>query len=289
MQARSSSTPRAGPRRARWPRSCARSSAERPKTVARPTTQIDAPALIRERILPGTLAGVWTLGITLLLPFYPAGWPFALAAAAAALAAIAPRAGLAFALLLGVFPLGNISQGLGIAYAAAALVWLFIHWRDPRNGLLLVVGPLLAPLGLLALTPLAVQTARGPVRKALQAAGAVGLAAVVAGWHHGRLPFTGLKPPLGLGIATSTRPLSVIGALAREAGAHPPLLAAGVVLAAMAAALPYLRGRGLWPAVLTGAGFLAAIAFAAPAAAFLPLAVAAWACAAAVALPVRGR
>ena len=64
--------------------------------------------------------------------------------------------------------------------------------------LLLAAGPLLAPLGLLGLLPLAAQATRGTVRRAAQAGAAVLLAAVVAGLEHQTLPF-------GAGAAPSRR------------------------------------------------------------------------------------
>jgi hypothetical protein len=56
------------------------------------------------------------------------------------------------------------------------------------------------------------------------------------------------------------------------------------VLALAAASLPHVRGRGPWPAVWFGAALLAATALLAPAAAVLPLVVAAWLTAGALAL-----
>jgi hypothetical protein len=149
-------------------------------------------------------------------------------------------------------------------------------WRDARTGLLFVVGPLLVPLGAVALMPLVAQLARGPARRGAHAAMAVLAAAVVAGLGHGRLPFGAGLPPLGLGIAGSTRPTAVAHALWQVLTAHPELVAAAAVLAAAAVALPYCRRRGPWVAAGFGAGLLATTVIAAPAAPFLPLAGAAW-------------
>ena len=80
----------------------------------------------------------------------------------------APRLGLALALAAPVFPLGNVAQAAAVVYGVLALGWLAVTWRDPRAGLLFWAGPLLAPLGLLALLPLAVQPARGWWRRGLQ-------------------------------------------------------------------------------------------------------------------------
>ena len=57
----------------------------------------------------------------------------ALAAGAATLRS--PRLGLAIALFVPVFPLGNVAQAAAVTYAALALGWLAVCWRDPRAGL----------------------------------------------------------------------------------------------------------------------------------------------------------
>jgi hypothetical protein len=146
------------------------------------------------------------------------------------------------------------------------------------------LGPLLAPVAGLALLPLAAQLARGRVRRGLQVLAAVLLAAVVAGLRRVPIPFDGSTPPLGLGISGSGRPSAVAAALAAQLTAHPTLVAEACVLAVAAAALPYARGRGPWPAVLFGGALLAATATIAPTEALLPLTVAAWVTAGALAL-----
>jgi hypothetical protein len=78
-----------------------------------------APRLARA-LGAGAYAGV----ATTLFPFWPAPLPYVLAAAAAALAFFRPRLGLAFALATAVFPLGNLSVGLAIAYGVVAAAWL---------------------------------------------------------------------------------------------------------------------------------------------------------------------
>jgi serine/threonine-protein kinase len=232
--------------------------------------------LLVDRALPGALAGLASGWVSATIPFFPAHWPAGLALAGAALGFVAPRAGLAFALGVGFFPLANISLGLALIYAALALAWLALNWRDARAGLLLAVGPLLAPIAALTLVPVAAQMARGTVRRALQAAGAVLLAGIVAGLRRAPLPFDGSAPPLGLGVTGSDRPGAVAGALLSQLGAHPELLAEGVVLALAAVALPYVRRRGPWPAVWFGGALLAATALAAPRAALVPFVIAAW-------------
>jgi hypothetical protein len=242
---------------------------------------------VRERFVPGALAGISAGWVAAELPFYPSGWPLGLAAIGAGLGFAAPRAGLVFALATAFFPLANVSLGLGIVYAVLAAGWAALNWRDARAGLLVALGPLLAPVAGLALLPLAAQAARGRARRAAQVAAAVLLAAVVAGLRKVPLPFDGSAPPLGLGITGSGRPSAVAHALWAQLSAHPTIALEALLLAAAAVALPHVRGRGPWAAAFFGAGLLAATALAAPAAAVLPLCAAAWLTAAALAFERR--
>jgi hypothetical protein len=113
---------------------------------------------------------------------------------------------------------------------------------------------------------------------------AVLLAAVVAGLRHARLPFDETVPPLGLGIAGSAHPGAVAHVLASQVLAHPTIIAEALVLALAAAVLPSVRGRGVWPAAAFGAALLTTTALTAPAAAIVPLILAAWLTAGALAL-----
>jgi hypothetical protein len=210
------------------------------------------------------------------LPFYPALFVPPLAILAGALMLVRPRLGLAFALAVPVLPLGNVSSGLAVVYAGIACAWLALSWRSPRHGLFLAVGPLLAPLLALGLLPLAAQGIRNPVRRAIQVAAAVVLAAVVAGLRHAALPFTGAAPPKGLGIAGSSDAIAVAEALARGLLDHPALLLEAVVLAAAAVAIPHIRERGLWWIAGFGAALIAAALLPVPAVAAVPLVLAAW-------------
>jgi hypothetical protein len=98
----------------------------------------------------------------------------------------------------------------------------------------------------------------------------------VAGIRRVPLPFDGSTPPLGLGLAGSTRPTAVVHALWGELVAHPEITAEALVLAAAAAALPYARGRGPWPAVIFSGALLSLTATIAPEASLLPLIAASW-------------
>ena len=258
------------------------SKVEQPAMESRPRVRLAQS--IPSRALPSGTCALATGWVATTLPFYPAQWPLGLAAVAAALGFAAPRAGLAFALVAMFFPLANISLGLGILFAALAAGWLVLAWNDARAGLLALGGPLLAPVAGLGLVPLAAQLARGRVRRAVQAAAAVLLAALVAGLRHERLPFDGSLPPLGLGIAGGNSPSAVAYALWRALLAHPAVLAETATFAAAAALLPGVRRRGPWHAALFSAAFLVAIAVLAPAAPLLPLIGAAWVTAVALAL-----
>ena len=221
-------------------------------------------AVASERLAPAALTGLATGWVASTLPFYPAGWPLGIAALGAALGFAAPRLGLLYALTVAFFPLANISLGLAVVYAAVAACWFALSWRDARAGLLLAIGPLLAPLAALALLPLAAQFAHGRARRAAQAGCALLLAALIAGLRRSSLPFDGSAPPLGLGIAGSGRPGAVAHALWAQLAAHPALIAEALVLGAAAALLPRARRRGPWPAAIFGAALLAATALLAP-------------------------
>jgi hypothetical protein len=252
------------------------------KSRSVPAFQTQARTLLPERVAPAVLAAIITGWTASTLAFYPPGWAAPLAAAAAGIAFWSPRAGTAFAFGGAFFPLANISLGLAGGFAVIAVAWMALTWRDPRAALVFVAGPLLAPLSALALLPLVAQTARGGVRRGLQASAAVLVAAVVSGLEHGPLPFGAGAAPLGLGIAGSTRPGAASEALVRALTSHPALLAEAIVIGAAAAVLPL--ARGIWPASVYAAGLLAATAFAAPATALAPLAAAAWITAAILAL-----
>ena len=223
------------------------------------------------RVAPAAVTGLAAGVGAAMLPFYPSGAAAGIAVAAALAAFRAPRAGLALALAAPVFPLGNVALGLALAYGAVALAWLALFWRDARFGLVFVAGPLLAPVGLLALVPLAVAGSRGTTRRAAQALAAIAVAAVTAGVRGWDLPFRqGAVPPLDL---TGTD--SAAGAATALLKAVPAGLALeALAVAAIAVALPYARTP--WRIAGLGAGALAATLLAAPAAPALPLVAAVW-------------
>jgi len=236
--------------------------------------------------LAAILAG-WTAAA---LPFYPHGWPFLLAVAAAAATLFRERAGIALALAVPVLPLGNISLGLALLYTALAAGWLLVTWREPRAGLLFVLGPVLAPVAAVGLLPLATARVRAAPLRALTVALGVLTAALAAGIRHVALPLVDGPAPLGLGVAGARDPFDVASSLARAAGAHPALLVETCALALVALALPHARARGRWAAAALGAGMIVLTVAAVPSAAALPLLLSSWAIAAFTALraPVLG-
>ena len=176
----------------------------------------------------------------------------------------APRLGLAIALFVPVFPLGNIAQAAAVAYAALAAAWLAVCWRDARAGLLFVAGPLLASVGALAILPLAVQPARGRSRRALQAFAGVLAAAAVAGLRGQPLPLTGAIVA-NLGIDGSTRITDVLRALIASLGGNGGLITVALVLALASALLPDARQRGVRGIAVLGACQIGLILVFAPA------------------------
>jgi hypothetical protein len=227
-----------------------------------------------DRVAPAALTGIAAAAGAAALPFFPSGAALALGAVTGLVALRVPRIALGVALALPVLPLGNHSLGLAVAYAIVATAWLLLFLREPRWAVLPALGPVLAPLGLLALLPLAVRPLRSPVRRAAGALAGVALAALVAGWRRGSLPLEESLPPLGLGIDGSEDPGAVATALLDAAGAAPHLLATAAMLAAVAVGLPYARGR--WPTTVAAAALLAGVLLAAPAAPALPIVAAAW-------------
>ncbi|HZS31462.1 MAG TPA: serine/threonine-protein kinase [Gaiellaceae bacterium] len=233
------------------------------------------------RFAGAALAGVFAGWTAAALPFFPGGWSVGIGLAVAALTVARERAGLALALAVPILPLGNVSSGLALLYAALAAIWLLITWKEPRATLLFALGPLLAPLAALGLLPLATVKVGSAPRRALVVVLGVLTAALAAGIRHASLPLIGGAAPLGVGVGASTGPLDVAGSLARAAAAQPSLLVEAAVLALVAVALPHARRFGLWGAAGIGAGMLGVTVLALPGGAPLllvaSLVVCAWA------------
>jgi hypothetical protein len=242
----------------------------------------DGRSTLLLRLLPTALAAATAgLGATL-LPFWPPELVAALVAGAALGAWFDPRLGLALALTAPVFPLGNLAAGAAILYTGVAAAWLLLFWRQARVGALFAVGALLAPLGLLALVPLAVQPARGAARRGAQAGAAVLTAAFLAGLAGEELPVAG-EPAEPLRIAPLDSAPEIGLALWRALAAQPALLGGAAVAAAAAVALPHLRRRSRFGVAVVGAAVLAGtIATGAGVLALVAVALV-WAAAAAVA------
>ena len=245
-------------------------------------TTIAVPAVL-PRLVPPALAAVVAGWTAWAVPFFPAGWPFGLAALAAAGSVVDARLGLAFALAVPVLPLGNFALGAAVLYVVIALGVLGAMWREPERGLLFSLGALLAPIAGLGLFPLAALAVRSPARRVLQTVLAVLTAGLVAGIRGSPLPFDGASAP-HLGIAASGDPFTVASALWGALLSRPALAAETIVLASVAVLLPLARTRGLWAIAGLGAGFLAGALLLAPGVAVASLVVVVWATCLAVAV-----
>jgi hypothetical protein len=224
--------PRRDPRRPAAPRS---------RSPRRATPLLAVPR--RERLVPAALAALVTAVGASLLPFWPAPLPIVLGLTAGLVTLRAPRLGLALVLAAPLFALGNVAQAAAVVYGVLALAWLAVTWRDARAGLAFCAGPLLAPLGLLALLPLAVQPAQGWWRRGLHAAAGVFAAAAVAGLTGRALPLGGNEVG-DLGVAQSERPGDVLQALAGVLQTNRQIATTALALALVAVLLPRAIDRG---------------------------------------------
>jgi eukaryotic-like serine/threonine-protein kinase len=259
----------------------ARERRQRRTALPKLSVPLSVPPL--QRAAAAAAAALFTGATGTLLPFYPAGWAWGLAALAAGLAFLRPRLGLALALGSAVLPLGNVSLGLAVAYSLAALVWLGATWRRPEEGLYAVVGPPLALLGATALLPIVLLPVRSAVWRGVHAALAVLLAGVVAGLTGAALPLSERSAP-SLGLAGSEDAGAVATALASALAHRPELLIAAVTLGLLAALLPLGTARGLWPIAGLGAAGLAALLLPVGAVNTVPVVTGIWLCCLALAV-----
>ncbi len=242
-------------------RAPARKTAPAVERGIRPATLLAIP--LERKVVPAALTALAAAGGALLLPFWPPGLVAALAAAAGLVTLRSPRLGLALALFAPVFPLGNATRAGALLYAALAAAWLALFWRDARRGLLFVAGPVLAPIGGLALLPLAVQPARGHLRRFVHAAVGVLAAAALLALRGATLPVTGT--PVGeLELAGSDSVVDVVGGVLSVLRANPALLSTALALGLSAVLLPAALRRGLWGIAGLGAGQIALALLAAP-------------------------
>jgi Protein kinase domain len=245
---------------------------------------VTLPSLsVRDRALTAALGAVLAGWTAAAVPFFPAGWPLALAAVVAATTFVRERLGIALALAVPIFPIGNFSSGAALLYTALAATLLAVTWREARATLLFAFGPLLAPLFAVALLPVATVRIASGARRGLVAALGVLTAAVVAGIDHGVLPLVGGAAPLGKGLRGAGGVLGVAGTLAHDMAAHPALLLETAILTAVAVALPHVIGKGLRWSIGLGAAMLLTTLLALPSGAPFSLYAALAACSVAVA------
>ncbi len=214
---------------------------------------------LRTRAAHAGLAALTAGGSAALLPFFPRGWPFLLAAVAGAIALRSPLAGLAAALAVPVLPLGNLSLGLALAYAAVATAWILAFKREPSNGLVFAVGGLLAPIGAVTLLPLAVLRVHGVARRGLAAAGGVLTGAAVCALTGRALPLTEDPPGTSRALAGLESPLEATDAVLAALAAHPQVGVAALVIGLASATAAHALSAGPWGLALWGSAYLAAI------------------------------
>ena len=143
------------------------------------------------RVLPVALGVVTAaLGATF-LPFWPPELVAVLVLATGLACWLDPRLGLALALAIPIFPLGNVAVAVAVLYGIIAVGWLAANWRDSRHGLWFVTGPLLAAVGLLPLVPLALIPVRNTARRAAHGVLAVLSTVVLAGVSGSEVPIAG--------------------------------------------------------------------------------------------------
>jgi hypothetical protein len=242
-------------------RSRSRSTAERSGAEQQLTA-------VLERVQPYAPSALTAVGGTLLLgalPFYPTGWPIAIAILAAIVALRLPWLAAALVLAAGLPLLGNLAFGLVPPAAILLGIWLVLMLRDGRRALLPLVAPLATLCFAWALYPLLCGTSpRAWVRGALGAAGALTmtLALGLSGLGSPLTPTLDLAT-LGTRITASDDVIVTAGTLAAAIGFGPLLLA--VVWSALAVTAPAVlaaRGRALLTAagLWLGIGTLATLA-----------------------------
>ena len=250
-------------------RNASRAPERRAPRKARPEEPAETVAPARRharRVVPVVLGAVTAaLGATF-LPF----WPPELVALLVVVTALAswfdPRLGLALALGVPLFPLGNVAVAVAGLYGIFAAGWLAANWRDARHGLWFMAGPILATVGLLPLMPLALIPVKNTARRAAHGMLAVLSLVLLSAVDGEQLPAGGTASALDLGPLDSVASVAtaVWGWLLHE----PLVLVAAVLIGAASAVLPWARrysrlGVGGVGLVVTGASVLAGAGIAA--------------------------
>jgi eukaryotic-like serine/threonine-protein kinase len=192
------------------------------------------------RALPVVLGAVTAaLGATF-LPFWPPELVAVLVLATGLASWVHPRLGLAIALAIPIFPLGNVAVAVAGLYGIFAAGWLTANWRDARHGLWFMAGPVLATAGLLPLVPLALIPVRNTGRRAAHGTLAVLSVVLLSAVAGEQLPGAA-----GAASALEVGPLDSVGSAASAVWSwllHEPLvLVAAILVGAASAVLPWAR------------------------------------------------
>jgi len=234
-----------------------RTTKSEPREEDAPDESIAPAQRHARRVLPVVL-GVITaaLGATF-LPFWPPELVALLVVATGLACWLDPRLGLALALVVPIFPLGNAAVAAATLYGIFAVAWLALNWRDARHGLWFVTGPLLATIGLLPLMPLVLLPVRNATRRAAHGVLAVLSTVLLAAVAGESLPIAG-RVAAGLGIGPLASTLSAAAAVWSWLAHEPVVIAAAILVGAAAAALPWARRRSRAGAATVGFALTAA-------------------------------
>jgi hypothetical protein len=207
---------------------------------AEPETSIAPARRHAQRVLPLVL-GVLTaaLGATF-LPFWPPELAALLVVATGLACWLDPRLGLALALAIPIFPLGNVSAAAAVLFGLFAIAWLALNWRDSRHSLWFVLGPLAAAVGLLPLIPLVLLPIGNAARRAAHGVVAVLSTVLLAAVAGESLPVAG-GGAASLEIGPLDSVASTASALCGWLAGEPLVVAAALVVGVAAALLPWAR------------------------------------------------
>ncbi len=192
------------------------------------------------------------------LPFYPVGWPYALALVVGAVAIVRPSLALVLSALLAVPLAGNVAAGLVPVAVGAGVLLVLATFSDRSRAFQPFLAPALGALGLLPLYLVgAAGVRRAHVRFSLGALAPV-LTTVAFGLAGAASPLTGTSPFAGLGARLAGEESIGVVASAIVHGSAA-LMAQSVgwgLLALGARPVALLRGRALR---VFGCGYAAAI------------------------------
>jgi hypothetical protein len=182
--------------------------------------------VVGTRALGAAIAFACLMALCLALPGYPASWILPIAAVAAVAWLAAPPLGLAWTLGAMLFPLFNVSSGVGFAALLGFVPLMMVGRRWPLEVAWAGLAVLLVPVYAVLVAPVgaaAFGRRRGPLTAAWAAA-VVFVCLTVSGARGA--PFTGFSPRAHLGaqLSAAVSPLTVIARVGAVVLSAPCLL-----------------------------------------------------------------